>query len=238
MLFHIYFLFQAAIFDFSLTPTKGPYLDQSSRIAGHRKLSITVGMLCLSCVQAEIYVISYLPPVSGHHLWFLTHSIDKRQYLNQPSRVAWHWKHRYSRWNFVAIMCTSWFYTLFHIYFLFQAAIFDCSLILKSSCIRPTVLLNAKYMRILLKFHMYSICNVRCKCFRFYVRHFYFRLNSYRIVYKAMLLSAAVTSASLKANTATLNLLPKAIYALWFSGHQVYHIFTKKSSTAPSLPVT
>jgi len=55
-----------------------------------------------------------------------------------------------------------------------------------------------------------------------------FRLNSHRIVNRAMLLSEAVTSASSKTNAATLNLLPKVIYALWFNGHQVYHMFTKK----------
>jgi len=50
-----------------------------------------------------------------------------------------------------------------------------------------------------------------------------------------MLLIAAVTSVSSKTNGTTLNLLPKAIYALWFNGHQVYHIFTKKLSFQPSL---
>jgi len=46
-------------------------------------------------------------PVPRRYLLFLTHP-DKRQYLDQSSRVAWHRKHRYSRWNCVAIMCTSW----------------------------------------------------------------------------------------------------------------------------------
>jgi len=50
------------------------------------------------------------------------------------------------------------------------------------------------------------------KCFRFHVRNFDFRLNSHRIVYRAMLLSAAVTSASSKSNTVTFKLLPKVIY--------------------------
>jgi len=82
-------------------------------------------------------------------------------------------------------------------------------------------------MRIPLKFHIYFISNVRFKCFRFHVHHFDFWLNSHRIVHRAMLLSAAVTLASSKTNAATLNLLPKVIYALWFNGHQVYHIFPK-----------
>jgi len=90
-------------------------------------------------------------------------------------------------------------YTLFHMHFRLQTAIFNFP---------PT--------------H-----HVRFKCFQFSVRHFDFRLNSHRIVHRAMLLSAAVTSASSKANAAMLNLLPKVIYALWFSGHQVCQIFTK-----------
>jgi len=43
----------------------------------------------------------------GHHLWLLTHP-DTQQCLEQASRVTWHWKHRYSCWNFVAISHTSW----------------------------------------------------------------------------------------------------------------------------------
>jgi len=93
-------------------------------------------------------------------------------------------------------------------------------------------------MRIPFKCHIFSICSVRFKCFRFHVCHFDFRLNSHRIVHRAMLLSAAVTSTSLKTNAAMLNLLPKVIYAFWFNGHQVYHTFTKNSSTPPWLPVT
>jgi len=53
-----------------------------------------------------------------------------------------------------------------------------------------------------------------------------------------MLQLAAVTSAFSIANAETYNLLPKVIYALGFNGPQVYHIFTKKSSTPSSLPVT
>jgi len=70
-------------------------------------------------------------------------------------------------------------------------------------------------MRIPLKFHIYSICNVRFKCFRFHVCHFDFQLNSRQIVHRAMLLLAVVTSASSK-------------QSLWFNGHQVDQIFTKK----------
>jgi len=68
---------------------------------------LAVGISLLSCIQAEIYVIPYSLPVTGRHLWFLTHP-DWRQCFDQSSRVAWHRKHRYSRWNFVAISRTCW----------------------------------------------------------------------------------------------------------------------------------
>jgi len=55
------------------------------------------------------------------------------------------------------------------------AAIFNFSPTLTSSCnIRTTMLLVAKDMRIPLKFYIYSISNIRFKCFRFHVRHFVF----------------------------------------------------------------
>jgi len=104
--------------------------------------------------------------------------------------------------------------TLCHIYFRFQAAIFNFLPTLTSSCtnIRSTMLFDAKHMWIPLKFHTYSIRNViRLKCFRFHVHHFDCRLNSHRIVSRAMLLSAAGTSVSSNTNAATLNLLQKLI---------------------------
>jgi len=122
-------------------------------------------------------------------------------------------------------------YMFFHIHFRQQAAIFNLPPTLTLSCtnIRPTMLFNVKNMRIPLKFHIYSICNVRFKCFRFHVRHFDLCLNSHRIVHMAMLLSAAETSVSSQTNATTLNLLPKVICALSFNGHQVFHIFTQQS---------
>jgi len=119
-------------------------------------------------------------------------------------------------------------YTLFHIYFRFQAAIFNFPPIPTSpyTNICPIMLFDAKNMRITLKFYIYSICNVRFRCFRFHVRHFDFRLKSHRIVHRALLLSAAVTLASLKTYAATLNLLPKAIHALlirWSPRQSLFH---------------
>jgi len=52
------------------------------------RLPVT-GISLLSCVQAELHVISYALPVTGRHLWFLIHP-DKRHCLDQSSRDAWH----------------------------------------------------------------------------------------------------------------------------------------------------
>jgi len=68
---------------------------------------LAVEIVLLSRLQAELYVISYALPDKGSHLWFLTHT-DKRRCLDQFSRVAWHRKHWYSLWNFIAIIYTSW----------------------------------------------------------------------------------------------------------------------------------
>jgi len=84
-------------------------------------------MLLLSCIQADIHVIPYSPPVTGHHLWFLTYP-DTRQCLEQFCRVAWHRKHRYSRWKFRCYLAYKLRCTLFSIHFRLLAAIIDLSL--------------------------------------------------------------------------------------------------------------
>jgi len=108
----------------------------------------------------------------------------------------------------------------------------------------PSLIFHSPWRRPVLKFVplcclMQKICVFRWsftyipsvmwgfKCLRFPIRHCDFRLKTHRIIHRAMLLSAAVTSASSKTNVATFNLLPKVIYALWFNGHQVCQIFTK-----------
>jgi len=63
-----------------------------------------VGISLLSRIKAEIYVISYLLPVSDRHLWFLTYP-DKRQCLDQSSHVAWHRKHRYIAVGIISLSC-------------------------------------------------------------------------------------------------------------------------------------
>jgi len=140
-------------------------------------IGIAVGMLLPSCVQAEIYIISYL--------------------LSVPDAI-------------LTLSCTN---------------------------IHSIMLFDAKNIRIPWKFYMHSSCNVRFKCFRFHVRYFDFRLNSDRILHRAIMLSVVVTLTSSKTNKATLNLLPKVIYTIWFNGHQVNRIFANNLSTPPSLLV-
>jgi len=155
-LFRNHFHLQTAIW-FLTHPDIRPYLDQSSRVVDIKNIDMSVGVVLISRIQAEIYVIPYSLSVKCRHLWFPTHP-EKWQCLNQSGCVAWRRKHRYSRWNCVANMCTSWC-TLFHIYFRFLAAFFDFSLTLTSSCtsVRPTMLFDPKGMRILLTFHLFSI---------------------------------------------------------------------------------
>jgi len=117
-----------------------------------KNMVIAAGIL-LPSRKAEQHFIS-LCTSGSRPPSLITHSPDKRQYLDQSSRVARHRKH--SRWNCVAILCTSYFIIN---HFRFQAAIFDFSLTLTSSCtkIRPTMLFHTKDMRILLKFQIFTM---------------------------------------------------------------------------------
>jgi len=125
-------------------------------------------------------------------------------------------------------------YTLFHIYFRFQAAIFNFSLTVTSSYTKicPTMLCDVKNILIPLKFHIYSIYNVRFKCFQFHVCHFYFRLNSHRIAISSGVFGILTNKRSNVEFASKVDLRPL------FNCHQVHHIFTQKSSTPPLLPVT
>jgi len=66
--------------------------------------AVGIFLLLLPCIQIEIYVISYLLPVTSRHLWFLT-NLDTRQCLDQSSRVAWHQKHRYIAFGISLLSC-------------------------------------------------------------------------------------------------------------------------------------
>jgi len=52
-----------------------------------KNIGITVGILLLSRIQAEINIISYALSVTGRHFLFLTH-LDTRQCLDQCNRLA------------------------------------------------------------------------------------------------------------------------------------------------------
>jgi len=68
-----------------------------------KNMGITVGISFLSCIEAEVCVISNLLPVNGSNLWFISYSYIGHfsQYF---SRVARPRQHRYSRWTVVAIV--------------------------------------------------------------------------------------------------------------------------------------
>ena len=67
-----------------------------------KNMGVAVGISLLSCIQAEIYVITYKRSVIGHHLWFTTYPD-----VGQSSRVAWLRKHGCGRWNVIVVLCTS-----------------------------------------------------------------------------------------------------------------------------------
>jgi len=64
----IYFLFYGAICNFLINLTNRSVRISPVVLLDIENIGIAVGMLLRSCVQAELYVISYLFPVSGHHL--------------------------------------------------------------------------------------------------------------------------------------------------------------------------
>ena len=65
----------------------GEYFHQSHRVAIPRKCGVAVGISLLPCIQAEIFVIVYVLPVNGGHLWFTSHP-DVEDNLRQSHRVA------------------------------------------------------------------------------------------------------------------------------------------------------
>jgi len=65
---YIYFRLQAAIFDFSLSPTHVIVYISQVVLLDIETIGIAVGILMLSRIKAEIYVISYPLPVTGRHL--------------------------------------------------------------------------------------------------------------------------------------------------------------------------
>ena len=67
---------------------------------------ITVEISLLSCLEAEINVMSIKQPVNRRHLWFPIYP-DVGQSSHLAQRVAWSRKHGYNRRYFAAIMYRS-----------------------------------------------------------------------------------------------------------------------------------
>jgi len=96
-----------AIFDFQHARTYDSIPSSLYMLRDTGNLGVAVGISLLSCIWADIYVMSYLLPVNGHHLWFSSRP-DIGQYFQLSICVAWPCKYGCCRWNFVAIMCMNW----------------------------------------------------------------------------------------------------------------------------------
>jgi hypothetical protein len=60
----------AAIFNFSLIRTSGSVRGSLVMLPDLANMDMAVGISMLSCIQADIDVISYQLPVNSHHLGF------------------------------------------------------------------------------------------------------------------------------------------------------------------------
>jgi len=96
----------AAILDFLQIRTSVILVSTLIVLPDFENMRIAVGISFLSCIEAEICDTLYLLPVNGSHLWFPTDAIIGHS-CEYSSRVARPRKHRYSRWNFVAITYTT-----------------------------------------------------------------------------------------------------------------------------------
>jgi len=93
----------AAIFHFSLIRTTDS-LRSSLVVSSYiESMGIGVWISFLSCIEAEICVISHQLPVNGSHLWFIPYSFISHS-CEYFSRVAQPRKRRYNLWNFIAIV--------------------------------------------------------------------------------------------------------------------------------------
>ena len=76
-----------AIFDSSQIHTTNCLCTSPVLLPDPKNMGIAVGMSLLSCIEAEICIISYLLPVDGCHLRFPTYP-DVGQYSHLSLRVA------------------------------------------------------------------------------------------------------------------------------------------------------
>jgi len=78
----------AAIFDLFPIRTSGILRSTSVVLPNLENVGIAVGISLLSCMEADIYVILYLLPVNGSHLWFLPYPHiwqSSRQFFVSPA---------------------------------------------------------------------------------------------------------------------------------------------------------
>ena len=69
----------AAIFDFQQTQTSDTLQICLSVLADPQNMGIAIGISLLSCIETEEYVIAYVLPVNGGHVWITSHP-DVREY--------------------------------------------------------------------------------------------------------------------------------------------------------------
>jgi len=69
----------AAILDFRLPFTSDSIKTSSIELLNLEIVGVAVEISLLSWMRAEIYVIAYLLPINGRHLWYTTYS-DIRQF--------------------------------------------------------------------------------------------------------------------------------------------------------------
>ena len=62
----------AAIFDFRHTQMSASIPTSLSVLPGPENMGIAFGISLLTCLEAEIYVMSFILPVNGRYLWFPT----------------------------------------------------------------------------------------------------------------------------------------------------------------------
>jgi len=111
----------AAIFDFSQIRTSVILMSTLVVLPDLENIGMAVGISFLSCIKTEICVVSYLLPVNGSHLWFLTDPNIGHSY-EYSSRVARPRKHGIAL-GILLLLRTQPKIQVLYMYFRFMAAI-------------------------------------------------------------------------------------------------------------------
>ena len=72
-LLHVYFRLMAAIFDLPVIPTSESIHNSPTVLLDPENVEVAVGISLISYMQADLYVVAYVLPVDGGHLWFTSH---------------------------------------------------------------------------------------------------------------------------------------------------------------------